>query len=312
MTSFPQGNAYEIDGVAATANGFVAVGYQYTGQGGTGPSQGLVWTSADGMTWQLNADPAFLEVSPNGVVAMGSDVYLFGDFSLCDYITDENQDCTEDPNAGTVIFKSSNGGAWQQLAQTQDILKAEFDGITTWNSTLVSWGYDAANGDPTPMDEHRWTDLDAHEQPERLRFDRCRRGRWSGRCRPGRSLPRGHRRRAADRQDFDRWAYVHGRNAAARYRSRVVGIVAGPGGMAAVGSGVSDEQPSVGFALYSPDGVTWSEANASDNSFDNGVINEIHSNGSGYVAVGSTVGEDFTMQTGRVWVSADGQLALDR
>ena len=65
------------------------------------------------MSWQLSADPAFLEVSPNGVVALGSDVYLYGDFSLCEYVTDENQDCTEDPNAGTVIFKSSSGGPWQ-------------------------------------------------------------------------------------------------------------------------------------------------------------------------------------------------------
>ena len=86
----------------------------------------------------------------------------------------------------------------------------------------------------------------------------------------------------------------------------LAGIVAGPGGMAAVGSGVSDEQPSVGFALYSSDGVTWSEANASDNSFDNGVINEVHANGIRLRRRGLDRGRGLHDADRSVWVSADG------
>ena len=42
--------------------------------------------------------------------------------------------------------------------------------------------------------------------------------------------------------------------------------------------------------------------------FDNGLINDVHSSDSQYVAVGSTIDQDdMTLQTGRVWVSADGQ-----
>jgi hypothetical protein len=78
--------------------------------------------------------------------------------------------------------------------------------------------------------------------------------------------------------------------------------------MAGVGYAESDTSPSLAMALFSSDGTNWIQVNSSDSSFENGLMNNVHSSDSQYVAVGSTVNQDdMTLQTGRVWVSADGK-----
>jgi hypothetical protein len=79
--------------------------------------------------------------------------------------------------------------------------------------------------------------------------------------------------------------------------------------MAGVGWAGSDELPSSGLAIYSSDGVNWSQATASDGSFENVDIEDLNASPTEYVAVGSTTSEDedITLRTGRIWVSADGK-----
>jgi hypothetical protein len=307
MTSFPQGQAYEVTGVTVTPTGFTAVGFAGTGQGYFGLHQGVVWTSTDGMSWQQTMDPAFLDVSPSNVVAMGNDVYLFGQFETCSDVLDD--ECTEDPNAGLVIFKSTSGGAWQQLAQTTDIIKAEFDGVTVWNNTLVAWGAAGDDNGTTTV----WT------SPDGLTWTPTT---GIANLDPVDSMAAGGPGLVAFGSQFvssveDTQLVAVSSTDGTHYTSTqappvtgasVIDMAAGPGGIAGVGYASSDESPSVGLAVFSADGANWSQAIANDNSFDNALINNVFSSGTGYVGVGSTINaDDMTLQMGRVWASADGK-----
>lgn len=302
MASFPQGAAYEVNSVTATPTGYVAVGFQGTGQGYYGLPQGVVWTSSDGSTWQQTIDAAFVDVSPNQVLAMGDDVYVFGDYSSC---LEEN--CPLDPSEGTVIFKSASGGPWQQLAQTTDIIKAEFSGVRVWGSTLVAWG--AAGDDNgtttvwTSTDGLTWTpttDLAGLDPVDTL-----------GSAGPG--LVALGSQTVESTGDYELIAAsssdgVHfGKtNAPSIASSTMVDVTSGPGGMAAIGYIESETTSNLGLALFSADGSNWSQANPGEGSFDNTSLDDIHATSNAYVTVGSTLDEDFN-ETGNVWISADGQ-----
>jgi hypothetical protein len=307
MTGFAQGDAYEVSGVTTTPNGFVAVGFAGTGQGYFGLHQGVVWTSTDGMTWQQTVDPAFVDVLPTNVVALGSDVFVFGDYSTCAEALSE--ECADDPNAGNVIFKSSNGGPWLQLAQTPDILHAEFDGVKVWNDKLVAWGAAADDNATTTL----WTSADGltwTASQDMAGIDPIDSVGVGG---PG--LVAFGAEYLESIEDVKLVAGVS--SDGVRFASTsvpeitgasVIDATSGPGGMAGVGWAASDVTPSLGLAVYSADGTNWAQGQASDNSFDNTLMNDLHSNASGYIAVGSTIDEtDMTLQTARIWVSADGR-----
>ena len=307
MTSFPQGPAYEVVSVTATSDGYVAVGFAGTGEGYFGLHQGVVWTSSDGSTWQQKIDPAFLDVSPTNVVALGSDVYVFGLFSTCSDVVDN--ECTENPNAGTVIFRSTSGGPWEQLAQTTDIIKAEFDGVKAWNNTLVAWGAAGDDNGTTTV----WTSADGLTWTPTSNVGGLDPVDSVGAGGPGLvAFGAQYLETIADTQLIGASSSdgVHFASITAPQvtGASIVDSTSGPGGMAGVGYAESDTSPSVGLALFSADGTNWTQATASDGSFDNSLINDIHSSSSEYVAVGSAIDEsDMTLQTGRVWVTADGQ-----
>jgi len=307
MASFPQGSAYEVTGVTVTPTGYLAIGFAGTGQGYFGLHQGVTWTSSDGSTWQQSVDPALLDVSPMYVVSMGNDVYLFGQFETCSDVLDD--ECTQDPNAGLVIFKSSDGGAWQQLAQPANIIQAEFDGVTVWDNTLVAWGAAADDNGTTTVwtstDGLAWTpstgiggldpvDSMAAAGPGLVAFG----AKFDDTIEDTQLV-------AASSTDGLHYSTA---NAPAVTGAQVVSITPGPGGVAAVGYATSDTSPSVAMALFSPDGTNWSQVNSSDDSFENALLNNVHSTDSQYVAVGSTINQDdMTLQTGRLWASLDGR-----
>lgn len=307
MASFPQGSAYEVTGVTVTPGGYMAIGFAGTGQGYFGRHQGVTWTSSDGSTWQQSVDPVFLDVSPTYIVAMGNDVYLFGQFETCSDILDD--ECTEDPNAGLVIFKSSDSGPWQQLAQPANIIQAEFDGVTAWSNTLVAWGAAADDNGTTTV----WTSTDGLTWTATTGIGQLDPVDSMAAAGPGLvafgakfdDTVNDTQLVAASSQDGIHYSTA---NAPAVTGAQIVDIASGPGGMAGVGYAESDTSPSVAMTLFSSDGTTWSQANASDGSFDNALINNVHSSDSQYVAVGSTINQDdMTLQTGRVWASTDGQ-----
>jgi len=85
-------------------------------------------------------------------------------------------------------------------------------------------------------------------------------------------------------------------------------MAAGPAGLVAVGYTFGNDALSEGLALQSPDGLSWSQGSASDGSFDGGLLIEVHPTADGYVATGYVPDpEDYGIQTGWLWASADGQ-----
>jgi len=307
ITGFSQGSAYEVSGVTTTPTGFLAVGFAGTDQGYFGLHQGIVWTSPDGLTWQQSVDPAFVDVTPSYVVSLGNDVYLFGNYSACAQAID--QACSDDPNAGLVIFKSAGGGPWAQLAQPQDILQAQFDGVTTWNNKLVAWGAAADDNGTATV----WTSSDGLTWAPSADLANIDPVDSVGAGGPG--LVAFGAAYVESIQDVKLvgatstdGAHFASGTVPEITGASIVQAAAGPGGMAGVGWAASDTTPSLGLAIYSADGVTWTQATASDASFDDTLIDDLHSSSTEYVAIGSTVDpNDMSLQTGRVWVSANGQ-----
>jgi len=306
MTSFPQGSAYEVAAVTTTPTGFVAIGFAGAGQGYYGLHQGVIWTSSDGMTWQQQVDPAFVDVDPTYVAAMGNDVYVFGYYTNCSDMDDE---CELDANAGMVIFRSSSGGPWQQLAQTTDILNAEFDGVRVWNDTLVAWGAAADNDVTTTL----WTSKDGLTWAPTTNLAGLDPISAVGVGGPG-LVAFGSQ--YIDTIDNTQLMVATSRDGIAFSSATaptvtgasVTDAVAGPGGMAAIGYIESDTDPSTGVAMSSADGTTWTVASSSDTTFSNTQLNDIHSSASAYVTVGSSVDDtDFSLQTAGIWVSGDGK-----
>jgi len=308
IAGFAQGNAYEVtDATTTPAGGLVAVGFAGTGEGYYGLHRGVVWTSPDGQTWQQTMDPALLDVSPTYVLAIGDSVYLFGEYESCSNLTED--ECPDDPNTGTVLFRSTSGGPWEQVAQTTDIIQASFEGVATWNSSIVAWGSAADDNSTTTL----WTSADAltwHATSDLAGLDPVDAVTTGG---PGLIAFGSKFDDAIDDAQLVGATSTDGTHFTSTTvppvtAGTVTGIAPGPGGYAAVGWAASEDEPSLGLTVFSPDGSTWTETTASDASFDNALVNDVHATANEYVAVGSTLGDDdMELQTGRVWVSGDGQ-----
>jgi hypothetical protein len=85
-------------------------------------------------------------------------------------------------------------------------------------------------------------------------------------------------------------------------------LVAGPAGMAGVGYHLSELFDYSGAALHSTDGVNWTESTNSDGTFASSALQTIHSlPAGGYVAAGySLLNVESGSLDGAVWFSADG------
>jgi hypothetical protein len=307
LTGFPQGNAYEVTDVTTTpAGGLVAVGTAGTGQGYYGLLQGVVWRSDDGQTWQQTVDPALLYVTPNHVVANGDSVYLFGDYSGCSDTTGD--ECPDDPSEGTVVFRSTAGGAWEQLAQTTDMIGASISDVTTWDNTFVAWGAAADENATTTVwtssDALTWkptTDLAGLDPVDAVIVG------GPGLIALGSNYVESiddYKLAAATSTDG---AHFTATSAAAVTGAMVTDATAGPTGFAAVGWAASEEVAASGLAVFSADAQTWTQASATDNSFDIATLIDVHATGNGYVAVGSTTTDELDYDLGGLWGSADGQ-----
>ncbi len=306
ITGFPQGDAYEVSAVTVTPTGYVAVGFAGTGEGYYGLHQGVVWTSADGLTWQQSVDPAFVDVDPTFVVAMGNDVYVFGYYSSC---SDSNDECDLSATEGNVIFRSQSGGPWAQLAQTSDMLNAEIDGVRAWNDTLVAWGSAADDNVTTTL----WTSKDALTWTPTTNIASLDPIDSVGVGGPGLVAFGSQYDDASGNVTLSAATSSDGVGFTAAVAPTVLDasvsdLVAGPGGMAGIGYVENDETPSAGLTVFSSDGSNWTQTMTGDPAFANTQFNDIHSSSSVYVAVGSTTDDsDFTLQNGNIYVSGDGR-----
>lgn len=308
MAGFDAANAFEVDDATWDGTKYVAVGFgPMPDQSYFGTRQGVVWTSGDGVTWQAAPDAAFQNVSLTNVVPLGSNLYVFGDFSTC--AQDLETECTDDPNAGTVVLRSANGGQWERLAEPAEITHATFDGVGTNGDTLVAWGSASDENETTTL----WTSADGSMWTATTDLAGLDTVDTAG---PGPSgLVAFGTQYVEELEDTKLVAssasdgtHFASANVPAMTTASLVNEIAGPGGAAAVGYAESDTSAAIGLAMFSSDGTNWTAASASDDSFRDGVLVDVHSSSSAYVAVGGTLDEDDpTLETGRVWVSADGR-----
>ena len=304
IANFPQADAYQVSGVVPIGDGFLAVGYgPLPGHPDSDLDQALIWTSPDGMTWRVSADPALTGFTPDGVVTVGSDIYAYGDLTTCDSATDPS--C---PDSTTAIFKSSNGSGWEQLQQPADIQQAIFDRVVGANGLLVAWGSAADQDETTTLwtssDGIAWTsatDLAGMDEldsataggPGLLAFGMRTDQQSDAEALLGATSSDGVHFTAANTPNVP--------------DGEIDDIVQGVPGYVGVGYGDSDVNPTLALAVASADGLTWVQATTSDNSFENAYMSNVYPDSSGYVAVGSTLDEnDPDYQTLRAWTSADG------
>lgn len=307
LTSFPASDAFAVSDVVATPGGFVAVGFGgLQGQGYYGLHQGITWHSSDGLNWQENVDPALVDVTPTDVVALGQDVYMIGVYSTCD---DLSGDSCEDDTLINVIYKSTAGGPWQELAVPDDIKPVILDDVKNSDGLITARGSAADDEATTTVwtssDGTNWTtttNLAGLDPVDSLTWLGDKLVAFGGLWNDASGTLKLAVATAADKVSFAR------ANVPEIESATVYGLGTGPTGTVGVGAVEPADGPATGMTLFSSDGVNWSQTSASDGSFAGSQLWDAHANGSGFVAVGATIADDEQgTQTSRVWVTADGQ-----
>lgn len=307
LDSFPAEGALAVTDVEVTPGGFVAVGFGGVGGAASFYSvrQGIVWTSVDGSNWIQSVDPSLLNVEPISVISRGSDFFMAGNISACPGLDDT---CADVPQAGNGIWQSTNGGAWQLLAQDPQMQYGLVDDMFLAGDRLVVIGAAGDEEEATvwmSQDGVTWTstnDLAGMESVDSMAVG-----------------PAGF---SAFGTIYDDAAFdvvlvaatssdgAHFTYAAAPQLlgTGIDDLAAGPAGMAGVGYHSTDLFDQSGAALHSSDGVNWAEATNSDGTFAGSALQTVHAlPAGGYFAVGYTQrNDDFGTLDGAVWFSADG------
>ncbi len=307
LLDFPSGDAFEVTAVTALGTGFVAVGFQQMpGEGFFGRRQGVVWRSDDGRGWQSTADPVFQFVTPEEIVALGDTLFVFGTIEQCDLtLVDE---CVEPPDSGWAVWRSTAGGAWERLPQQPQMQAGTVDGVVAANGMVVAFGWTGDEGQSivwTSTDGATWastTDLAEMDPVSAMA------GAPSGLVAFGSHF-------ASELGDLELVAAVSTEGAhfsrvaaPALPAATVQSVVAGSFGVVAVGDADDVNLNFTGIALYSADGLSWTQTAAVDGSFAGSGITSVHAVPQGYIAIGVVPQpDDFGIATGASWISLDGQ-----
>ena len=306
LDSFPANGAFEVTDVSVTPGGYIAVGFGgLNGADYDGVRQGIVWTSVDGMSWSQSVDPSLVNVSPFRVVAKGSDLFMLGSLSAC---AEFDENCTDVPQAGNGVWRSTNGGPWELLPQLPDMQNGFIDGMFLAADRLVVFGDGGDTNETTvwmSQDGATWTST-----TDLVGMD------------PVTAIAVGPAGFSAFGTYFDESMYdvvlvaatsndgVHfsPANAPALVGTGIDDLAVGPGGMVGVGYHSIELFNEDGVAVHSTDGLTWTEATNTDGSFSGSSLKNVHSLAAGgYVALGYTPGAgDSFLLDGVAWFSADG------
>jgi hypothetical protein len=230
---------------------------------------------------------------------------MAGDLATCSPLAEK---CTDVPQAGNGIWKSTNGGAWELLPQAPDMQQGYLDNMFLAGDRLVVFGGAGESEDTTvwmSQDGVSWTsttDLGGMD--------------------PVTSMAVGPAGFSAFGTIFDDAAFdvvlvattstdgVHFTPATAPQRdgSGIDALAVGPAGMAGVGYHTSPAFDIDGVAVHSTDGVTWTQGTNNDGSFAGSGLQTIHAlAGGGDEALGYTPRNDeFSLEDGAAWFSADG------
>ena len=309
LSDFPWGSALEVRAAAATPDGFVAVGYgPMPGETSFGRRQGIVWRSADGLTWQQTVEPAFQLVTPEDITAFGDSLFVLGRISACPDITDET--CVEVPEAGYAVWRSTSGGPWERLAQQPSMQAGLVDDLLAGHDHLAAFGSAGANDETTTAwfstDGATWTETT--DIPEMAPISAVAEGPAGFVAFGTQLIPdmQDVQLRVAVSADYSHFAPAP---APTLQGMSITDVSAGDNGMAAVGYGDVGESGQASVALWSADGASWTQAADTDGSLASGAMERVHSlPGGRFVALGFTPETgDLGRLTGQSWFSADGQ-----
>ena len=306
LDSFPASDAFEVTDVTATPSGFVAVGYGgLNGADYYGLRQGIVWTSVDGINWTETVDPGLVDVSPSYVVSNGTDLFMAGNLSACSGLDDT---CTDVPQAGNGIWRSSNGGAWELLPQLADMQNGYFDDMLWAGDRLVVYGGAGENQTTTVWvspDGSSWTsttDLSGMDPVTSMAVSPA------GLSAFGTSYDNSLGDVLLVGTASSDGMHFGLTNAPSMQGAGIDDLAAGPAAMVGVGYETTDLFNNNGVAVSSTDGTNWTEATNNDGSFAGSTLQTVHALAAGgFVAVGSGQPDDNTgLSGGIVWFSADG------
>jgi hypothetical protein len=147
LTNFPVNGAGLVNSIAATGNGFVAVGTKSDIDTAclADMNQGRVWTSGDGLNWTSSADPTFAQTDLTAVVEFNGAVYALGFTGTFD--TDTTS-CANAPRpAGVNVWRSDDGGAtWQQLTVSTALARASISRVIVTDAGMIAVGSDLDAG----------------------------------------------------------------------------------------------------------------------------------------------------------------------
>ncbi len=307
LDSFPANGAFEVTDVGVTSGGYIAVGFGgLNGADYYGLRQGIVWTSVDGASWIQSVDPSLVNVTPLRIVARGSDLFMAGTLSACSEL-DEN--CTDVPQAGNGVWRSTNEGSWELLPQLPDMQNGLIDNMFLAGDRLVVLGgggdVDQATTVWMSQDGATWTsttDLAGMDPVTSMAVGPAGFSAFGTRY---------------DESLFDVVLIAATSNDGVRFSpanapsmngSGIDDLAAGPAGMVGVGFHSSEGLDISGVALHSTDGLTWTEATNTDGSFFGSAVQTVHPLiGGGYVALGyAPRADDSYLEDGAAWFSADG------
>ena len=306
LDDFPFAGAFEVTSVTSTASGYAAVGFgAISGETYFGRRQGMVWSSADGLTWEQNADPAFQFVTPEEIVSLGDSLYVFGTIEACGLAAPD--DCVEVSESGWNVWRSNGGGAWERLPQEAGIQAGGIDGVAVAHGNLVAFGWTGDEALPTiwySPDGATWSATSAvagmdpvtavTEAPAGISvFGTV----YSEEVNDLRLI-------AAFSSDGVAFGNV---DAPDIVGGTVQSAESAEAGLVAVGESTDPDLNFTGLALHSADGQSWTQAAAPDGSFAGADILSVHSVPGAFVALGLLPDpDDFGISSGQSWKSTDG------
>ena len=137
--------------IVATDSGFVAVGYS------DNPTDecpyrvdGRIWTSADGERWTRRDGGEFADTNLWGVVDAGSELFAFGYVGV-------PGDCPVPEGFGNNVWRSVDGVSWQQITSGIASENDRWNDIAVAGDTLVVVGHFGESGDDESRGGGVWT-----------------------------------------------------------------------------------------------------------------------------------------------------------
>jgi len=157
LADFPSNGASEVTSVAATADGFVAVGSVFDPEAVCVEDvyQGRIWSSPDGTTWTVRSADIFAKTRPTQVFEFGGNLFVIGVTGSSE--GDSNCPAPADQPGLNLWRSTDKGSLWQRLERPAALADAAVSVVIVAGNQLV------AVGSVLGTDEDRaatWTSVD--------------------------------------------------------------------------------------------------------------------------------------------------------